>query len=267
MSLSGVPNRPMEFLQDDDNAIFLFADMVGFTERTDRLSPKQITNLLNDIYSGFYEIISKFKAEEINVVKLMGDCIILCGSSDNKTIRKKQPRAMIEVGLAMLQFLLNFNKLRIDDPIDFRIGIHVGPAIKIRLKHPEGAISFDWIGKGINYASRMESSGLPGQLQISSEMYELVKSDFNCSKATHRIKTYGEQDTFFVVHRRPSFDLNQGTSTNSYTPYASLPQRPPLQIPQVNGNTRAASTESTFSGFRRCETTEARLTGSRTASK
>jgi class 3 adenylate cyclase len=196
-------NQCMQMLETHENAVFLFADMQGFTLRSQEMLPAALTQLLNEIYSDFLAIIESVGASSgIETVKFTGDCIMLAASSLDDTIRAQQVKAMVNVGWQLAQHISRLNEDRREDPINFRFGINVGPASKIRMCFNNGqgeCIQYDWIGEGVNKAARMESSSLPNQIQITANVFEFIREDFECSECVHVVKSYEKPTTFFIT--------------------------------------------------------------------
>lgn len=189
-----------------DKAIFLFADMEKFSERSKRMNPQELTELLNAIYSRFMQIVNKYgHPYGIEVVKLAGDCIMLsaCEAGAQYTL-EAQANAMVNVGWHMMQFLTEFNLNRGNDPVRFRFGINVGPATKVQITIMGRAnlphTSTDWFGEGVNLSARMESSGLPMQIHLSENLHPLVAGNYACSPCEHVVESYGKPHTFFVAY-------------------------------------------------------------------
>jgi class 3 adenylate cyclase len=107
---------------------------------------------------------------------------------------------IIKAGIEMQQYILHNNQRRADKglpPWDIRIGIHVGPIVAGVVGKKKYA--YDIWGSTVNIASRMESNGEPGQVNISSTTYEIIKDRYACK---HRGKIYaknvGEIDMYFI---------------------------------------------------------------------
>jgi class 3 adenylate cyclase len=196
----------IEVLKTFKEPIFLFADMESYSLRTKKMKTEDLARLLNTIYTEFERIVhEQGRSCGIEVVKVTGDCIMLSAHSRPAALSlSDQAKAMVKVGWALMSFIIEFNKARSDDPVNFRFGINVGPAAKVLITHtgsddlPKRTI--DWLGEGVNFAARMESSSLPNQIQLSEKMHLLVSDEFHCSKCKHEVKSYGKTETFFIVH-------------------------------------------------------------------
>jgi adenylate cyclase len=118
------------------------------------------------------------------------------------TYREDHVCNMVKAGLDMLGFIDQYNKKRIEkgfDVWDIRIGIHVGPLVAGVVGRNKYA--YDIWGSTVNIASRMESSGFPGMINISAVTYDLIKNDFNCDyRGKIYAKNVGEIDMYFVTN-------------------------------------------------------------------
>jgi adenylate cyclase len=172
-------------------ATVLFADIVGFTELSSRLSPQQLVHRLNEIFSAFDALVEKHGLEKI---KTIGDAYMVVGGLP-------EPRA--DHAIAMAQFAIDMRSelQRINDvlgeSIDIRIGINSGPVVA-------GVIGtkkfiYDLWGDAVNVASRMESHGKPGEIHVSESTYEKLRSHFHLeSRGIVHIKGKGDMQTYWL---------------------------------------------------------------------
>jgi adenylate cyclase len=173
----------------------LFTDFKGFTSIADSLSPQQVVAELSECFVAFDNIMDKYGLEKI---KTIGDAYMCAGGIpvENTT----HPVNMVKASLEILHYMRYKNlqrKLSGQVPWELRIGIHTGPLVAGVVGKKKYA--YDIWGSTVNVASRMESNGEPGQINISMSTYELVKNEFEC---TYRGKIYakniGEIDMYFV---------------------------------------------------------------------
>ncbi len=178
-----------------DQVTVLFTDFKGFTELSEKMSPKDLVAEINECFSAFDMIMEKYGIEKI---KTIGDAYMAAGGlpTANKTHPEDVVNAALEIQEYMLQHKLKReaqNKLF----FEIRIGINTGPVVAgiVGVKK----FQYDIWGDTVNTASRMESSGEAGKVNISGTTYELVKDKFIC---THRgkiqAKGKGEVDMYFV---------------------------------------------------------------------
>lgn len=170
----------------------LFADIVGFTQLATQVSPQELVALLNRIFSAFDELAEKHGLEKI---KTIGDAYMVVGGLPNP--RKDHAEAIVEMALDMQQAINTFN-IETGFSCNIRIGINTGAVVAgvIGIKK----FIYDLWGDTVNIASRMESHGIPGNIQISESTYQQVKDKYALkSRGLIEIKGKGEMQTYLVM--------------------------------------------------------------------
>jgi adenylate cyclase len=172
-------------------ATVLFADIVGFTELSSRLSPQELVHRLNEIFSAFDALVEKHGLEKI---KTIGDAYMVVGGLPEP--RADHAIAMAQFATEMRSELQRINDV-LDESIDIRIGINSGPVVA-------GVIGtkkfiYDLWGDAVNVASRMESHGKPGEIHVSATTYEKLRSHFHMeSRGRIHIKGKGDMETYWL---------------------------------------------------------------------
>jgi guanylate cyclase len=176
----------------------LFADLVGFTPLTNVLTPNEMVELLNVIYSHFDSLIEKHGVEKI---RTMGDNYMIASGLPRP--RADHAQALANLALEMNAYIASLAPVG-DQRLSFRIGINSGPVIAGVLGHKKFA--YDVWGDTVNTASRMESHGMPEKIQITQATYDLLKNDFICeSNGPVIVKGKGQMETWFLVRSKPGF--------------------------------------------------------------
>jgi class 3 adenylate cyclase len=173
----------------------LFADFVGFTELSSRLSAPELVGVLGRVFSAFDGLALKFGVEKI---KTIGDAyMVACGLFDD---RDDHAHAVADMALAMAETLDILNDT-LPTPLEIRMGINSGDVVAGVI----GAHKFiyDIWGDAVNVASRLESSSLPGRIQVSASTYEHLGGDFILAPRDGlEIKGKGAMEAFFLTGRR-----------------------------------------------------------------
>jgi adenylate cyclase len=170
----------------------LFADLVGFTPLTNVLSPNEMVELLNTIYSHFDSLIEKYGLEKIRTI---GDNYMIASGLPQP--RADHAHALAHLALEMNDYIAGLPPVS-DQRLAFRIGINSGPVIAGVIGRKK--FSYDVWGDTVNTASRMESQGIPGKIQITQATYELLKDDFTCQPhGPVFVKGKGQMETWFLV--------------------------------------------------------------------
>lgn len=173
----------------------LFTDFKGFSSIAEGMSPRDLVTELNEYFSEFDDIIEKYQLEKI---KTIGDAYMCAGGIP--TANHVHPVHIVRAALDIQQYILQKNERRRQlgiDPWDLRIGIHTGPVVAGVVGRKKYA--YDIWGNAVNIASRMESNGQPGKVNISAATYNLVKDQFRCTyRGKIEAKNIGIIDMYFV---------------------------------------------------------------------
>ncbi|MGO8992542.1 MAG: adenylate/guanylate cyclase domain-containing protein [Polyangiaceae bacterium] len=197
--LNVLPKSISARLKDDDKAIadgfanvtVLFADLVGFTELSQRLDPAALVNMLNHVFSAFDDLAADLGLEKI---KTIGDCYMVAAGLPDQ--RPDHVEAAARMALGMKDALARINE-EAGYGLRLRIGLHTGPVIA-------GVIGkrkfiYDLWGDTVNTASRMESSGVEQEIQVSRQVRDQLVGRFDLfARGMIKVKGKGELETFLL---------------------------------------------------------------------
>ena len=181
--------------KDFELVTVLFTDFKNFTRMSEHLNAQELVGEINYCYSAFDNIISKYGIEKI---KTIGDSYMCAGGLpvEKKTNPEDTLKAALEMRDFMLQEKQNRNAIG-KDYFEIRIGLHSGPVVAGIVGTKKFA--YDIWGDTVNIASRMESSGEPGKVNISGTTYDLIKDKFECTyRGKIEAKNKGVIDMYFV---------------------------------------------------------------------
>ncbi len=169
----------------------LFTDFKEFTKIASTISPKELVTELNDIFYQFDDII---KSEQLEKIKTIGDSYMsVCGLPEVDT---EHAIKCVRAAQQMLAFIEERNQ-RKSIQWGMRIGIHSGPVVAGVVGNHK--FTYDLWGNTVNLASRLESAGLVGKINISEQTYLLIKDDFSCEyRGKIQIKGREEVDMYLV---------------------------------------------------------------------
>ena len=178
----------------------LFSDIEGFTRIAEEVNPEILIDELDNFFFHFDSVVEKYNIEKI---KTIGDAYMCAGGIPHRN--RTNPVEVVLAALEMQEYMNNLQKeqtLRGIKLWDIRIGIHTG--IVIAGVVGQKKLSYDIWGDTVNTASRMESSGMPGKINISGVTYEYVKDFFICEyRGKMPVKYKGDLDMYFVKGIRP----------------------------------------------------------------
>ena len=179
-----------------ENVSVLFADIVGFTTMSQRLTPEELVDRLNQVFSSFDDLVDKLKLEKI---KTIGDAYMVAGGLHS--LEYDHAQAVAEMALAMKRRLREFSE-RFGEALDIRIGIHTGPVVAGVIGKKK--FIYDVWGDTVNTASRMESHAEPGAIQVTQDSYELLKDSYEFEeRGTIEVKGKGPMRTYYLLRRLP----------------------------------------------------------------
>ncbi len=194
---------PKEIAEHFDDVTILFSDIVGFTPISSKMPPLELVQLLNKMFSTFDKLADRHGLEKI---KTIGDAYMVAGGLPVPS--NNHAEAVADMALEMQAAIQKFQTAKSSqgqtpanlEKMQIRIGINTGPVIAgvIGIKK----FIYDLWGDTVNVASRMESSGKPGKIQVSAATYELLKEKFMFqTRGEINVKGKGKMITYWLNGR------------------------------------------------------------------
>jgi class 3 adenylate cyclase/DNA-binding response OmpR family regulator len=178
-----------------ESVTVMFADIVGFTNLSAQISPLELVKLLNQIFSRFDALAQRHKLEKI---KTIGDAYMVVGGLSITNDRHLS--AMADMALDMQQAIAQFQTPQ-GEPFQIRIGINCGPVVAGVIG--SNKFIYDLWGDTVNVASRMESTGIPGYIQVTESIYEPLKNFYEFEpRGLTPVKGKGEMMTYWLKGRK-----------------------------------------------------------------
>jgi class 3 adenylate cyclase/HAMP domain-containing protein len=173
----------------------LFADMVGFTKLSALLTATELVSRLNKIFTAFDEIAQKHQLEKI---KTMGDCYMAAGGLPEA--REDHAEIVADLALELVPVLDEINR-HWQEKVNIRIGINTGPVVAGVIG--KSKFIYDLWGDAVNTASRMESHGVVGKIQVSQSTYQLLQAKYDFeARGEINVKGKGPMMTYFLLAKK-----------------------------------------------------------------
>jgi adenylate cyclase len=173
------------------SASVLFADVVDFTPKAEGLPPAEVVGLLDRLFSHFDSLAERYGLEKI---KTIGDAYMVAAGVPDP--RPDHAAVLARLALDMCAAMAPGGECG-DLGLQLRIGINSGPVVAGVIGRKR--FLYDLWGDAVNVASRMESSGTPGRIQITEPTHELLRHEFDCERrGPVAIKGKGDMETWFL---------------------------------------------------------------------
>jgi adenylate cyclase len=203
--LNILPRSIADRLKDDTQTIadqfssasILFADVADFTPWSQHRPPAEVVGMLDHLFSHFDTLADRYGLEKI---KTIGDCYM--AAAGVPTPRPHHARALVLMALDMVEAMRSSDEVG-HLGLELRVGVNSGPVVAGVIGRKR--FLYDLWGDAVNTASRMESHGTPGRIQVTRATYELLGDEFECeSRGTISVKGKGDMEAWYVLGRRPT---------------------------------------------------------------
>ena len=191
--------EPQTIADQFSSASILFADVVDFTPLSERLPPAEVVGMLDHLFSHFDVLAERHGLEKI---KTIGDCYMVAAGVP--TPRPDHARALALMALDMCAAMRSVDEVG-HLGLELRVGINSGPVVAGVIGRKR--FLYDLWGDAVNTASRMESHGTAGRIQVTRATKELLDKEFLCEpRGTILVKGKGEMEAWYLVGRRTNQD-------------------------------------------------------------
>jgi guanylate cyclase len=178
-----------------DATSILFADVVDFTPLSQLLPPTEMVDILDRLFSHFDELVERHGLEKI---KTVGDCYMAAAGVPDPHADHARRAALLALDM---REAVATSTVAGREGLELRIGINSGPVVAGVIGRKR--FIYDLWSDAVNTASRMESHGTPGEIQITGATYELLKDEFVCRpRGTIVVKGKGEMETWYLEGTR-----------------------------------------------------------------
>ena len=190
--------RGEELIADQyDSVSILVADLVDFTPLSAICDPRAMLALLSEIFFYFDQLVEKYGVAKIETV---GDSYVIAAGLP--TLCENHAAIITHLALDIRAYFERGIFLE-GQPVHCRMGINSGPIMAGVIERKK--ISYNVWGDTVNTASRMQSHGVPGQIQVSESTYQLIKDEFICEpRGSVNVKGKGEMDVWLVLSAKQS---------------------------------------------------------------
>jgi class 3 adenylate cyclase len=188
-------DSPTTIADGFDRATVLFTDIVDFTKLAEKLSPAEVVAVLNDLFSRFDIVAEKHGLEKI---KTIGDAYMVASGIPERC--EDDAHSIAEFALDIQEEVRAFNAERCLS-VEIRVGINSGPVVAGVIGRKK--FIYDLWGDAVNMASRMESHGLPGRIQVAEGTRRLLADDFELeSRGVIEVKGKGQIPAWLLNGRK-----------------------------------------------------------------
>ena len=185
-------DNPETIAERFENCTVLFSDIVGFTQLSMKLSAVEVVRMLNDIFSSFDDLSEQYGLEKI---KTIGDAYMIVGGLPEPM--EDHAEKVARYALEMLEIIQRYREKH-DVPLELRIGISSGDAVAGVIGKKK--FVYDLWGASVNSASRMESHGVAGRIQLTESTYNLLKGKFKVEeRGAINVKGMGEVRSYLLL--------------------------------------------------------------------